>query len=236
MIRTGWAYLNAIFATLFFGAVAIVASLLRIHGRVYFWATQQWGRTVLWASDVPVYTHGMDGVDWEAPQVLVANHTSAYDILALAAVLPGPFAFVAKKELERIPFFGTAWKAAEHISIDRTDRQSAVQSLRRAGEKIRREHSTVIIFPEGTRSRTGELQPFKKGAFMLALEARVSVVPVLIRGSAAIMPAGSRQLHPQPIHLYFDTALHPDEFEGAEDLMTAVEGRMRAMVARTADD
>jgi 1-acyl-sn-glycerol-3-phosphate acyltransferase len=134
VIRTGWAYLNAILATLFFGGVAIGASVLRVRGRIYFWATQQWSRAILRASHVPVFTHGMEQVDWQAPQVLVANHTSAFDILALSSVLPGPFAFVAKKELERIPFFGIAWKAAEHISIDRSDRQSAMQSLRRAGE------------------------------------------------------------------------------------------------------
>ena len=96
---------------------------------------------------------------------------------------------VAKKELERIPFFGTAWKAAGHISIDRSDRTSAIQSLRRAGRSIREQRSTVIIFPEGTRSLTGEMLPFKKGAFMLALEADVPQASVDARLSTLIRVA-----------------------------------------------
>lgn len=182
MIRFAWVALVTALATLAFGLVAIVGSLLRVRNRrLYYWATRSWSRATLWASGTPVVVHGLERVDWNAPQILLSNHLSTYDIFALAGVLPAPFAFVAKKELERIPFFGTAWKAAGHISIDRSDRQKAVASLRRAGEAIRRERTTVIIFPEGTRSRTGELQPFKRGAFVLSLESGVPVVPVVVR-------------------------------------------------------
>lgn len=203
MIRALWVGINLVLATVFFGLVAIFASLLRVRGGVYTWATSEWARAVLWASGTPVSLHGAERVDWREPQVLVCNHVSWYDVFAIAAVLPVGYHFVAKKELERIPLFGMAWKAAGHISIDRSNRQSAVASLRRAGEKIRSERGTVVIFPEGTRSRTGELQPFKKGAFVLAIEAGVPIVPTVVRGSFDIMPPGRWVVRPRRIHLHF---------------------------------
>jgi 1-acyl-sn-glycerol-3-phosphate acyltransferase len=228
-----WVVSVTVVVTLACGLVAIGASLLRVRGRIYFLACRAWARTILWASGTPVVAVGMDRIDWSQPQVLVANHVSDYDILALAAALPVPYAFVAKKELERVPFFGTAWKAAGHISIDRSDREKAVQSLHRAGEKMRRERSIVIIFPEGTRSRTGELQPFKKGAFVLAAEARVPIVPVAILGSARIRPPGTARIDPCPIHLHFGEPIDPGSFahRGVDSLMCAVREVMVAALA-----
>lgn len=236
MIRSAWVAVNLALATLFFGLIAIGGSLLRVRGRLYSWATQQWSRAILWASAVPVFAHDMGRVDWRSPQVLVSNHVSFYDVFALAGIVPAPFAFVAKKELERIPFFGTAWKAAGHISIDRSDRASALQSLRRAAQSIRAQRSTVIIFPEGTRSTTGDMLPFKKGAFTLALEAGVPVVPAIVRGSADIQRPGSFRIRPQPIHVHFGAPLLPAEYAegGIESLMRAVRGRMEEMLDATA--
>ena len=235
MIRSAWVAVNLALATLFFGLVAIVGSLLRVQGRLYFWATQQWSRAILWASGVPVIPHRMDRIDWSSPKVLVSNHVSFYDVFALAAIVPVPYAFVAKKELERVPFFGTAWKAAGHISIDRSDRASAIQSLRRAGQSIREQRSTVIIFPEGTRSLTGDLLPFKKGAFTLAVEAAVPVVPVIVRGSAEIQRPGSVRIRPQPIHVHFGEPLDPGAYadSGIESLTHAVRARMQEMLDAT---
>lgn len=230
MIRTVWVFLVVGLATLFFGLIAIGASLLRVRGGVYAWATRQWSRTILAASATPVVVEGMDEVDWSRPHLLVSNHLSGYDIFAIAGVLPLPYYFVAKKELERIPFFGRAWKAAGHISIDRSDRQKAIQSLRRAGEKMRRERTTVIIFPEGTRSRTGGLQPFKKGAFVLAAQAGVPIVPVVVRGSDQIAPPGTMRVRPRPIELEFCAPIDPAQYgeERVEALMEQVRARMLA--------
>lgn len=234
MIRTAWVMLVTGVATLFFGLIAILGSLLRIRGRLYYWATRQWSRTILRASAVPVVQHGIERIDWDAPRLVVSNHASFYDVFAIASILPSPYAFVAKKELERIPFFGTAWKAAGHISIDRTDRASAIQSLRRAGQSIREQRSTVIIYPEGTRSLTGALLPFKKGAFTLAVEAGVPIVPVIVTGSAEIQRPGSLRVFPRPVHVYFGDPVDPTEYaKGAvEPLMLEVRTRMESMLTR----
>jgi 1-acyl-sn-glycerol-3-phosphate acyltransferase len=228
VIRTLWVATVVVFSTLFFGLLALGGALLRVRGPLYLRATQSWSRSILWASGTRVVTHGMDEVRWEAPQVLVCNHSSVYDVLAVAAVLPGPFSFVGKKELNSIPFFGQAWKAAGHISIDRSDRQKAIASLRRAGEKLRRERGTVILFPEGTRSRNGELLPFKKGAFMLASEAGVAVVPAVIHGSTEVVERG--RVRPATIHIHFGPAIDPAGFSSSEPLLQEVRMRMDQML------
>ena len=228
MIRTIWVGLHVATATLSLGSLAILASLLRVRGRLYSNLTRSWARWILWASDTPLTVHGREHIRLDEPQVVVSNHVSGYDIFAIAVALPVPFAFVAKKELERIPFFGTAWKAAGHISLDRSNRQQAVHSLQRAGERIRREKSTVIIYPEGTRSRTGELLEFKKGAFMLAVEAQVPVVPTVVVGTREIIDSRSWRIHPRPIHLYFEPPVSTAGYsaDNAEELMRLVRSRM----------
>ncbi len=233
MIRTAWAGLHLATATLSLGTVAILASLLRVRGDLYSELTRSWARWILWASDTSVTVHGLEHIRREEPQVVVSNHVSVYDVLAIAAALPVPFAFVAKKELERIPFFGTAWKAAGHISIDRSNRQQALQSLLQAGERIRREKSTVIIYPEGTRSRTGELLEFKKGAFMLAVEAQVPVVPAVVVGTRDIIDSRSWRIRPRPIYLYFETPVSTAGISAAnaDALMQRVRARMLERLA-----
>lgn len=229
MIRTAWTAAVVVLATVGYGAIAILASLLGVRGGIYVWATRSWSRAILRASGCTVRALGTEHLLAGEPQVIASNHTSWFDVFALAAVLPVPFHFVAKKELERIWVFGRAWRAAGHISIDRSDRRRALDSLRYAGEKIRREKSAVIIFPEGTRSRTGELQPFKKGAFLLASEAGVAVVPTAIAGSYDIMPPDQWRVRPREITVRFGQPVTP---AGApEALLDAVHQRIAGMLS-----
>jgi 1-acyl-sn-glycerol-3-phosphate acyltransferase len=232
VIRGVWVLVHLILATFVFGMTAIVASLLRVRGRLYARLTREWAAAVTWASGTPVHVHGAEGIDWSRPCVLVSNHVSGYDIFALASILPLPFRFVAKKELERIPFFGLAWKAAGHISIDRSNRQKAVESLRKAGEQIRREGGVVIIFVEGTRSRSAQLLPFKKGAFALAIEAGVAVLPTVVTGTRGIHPSGRLFIRPQPIHVHFGEPIATADLRHAEAerLMQETRGVMLRML------
>jgi 1-acyl-sn-glycerol-3-phosphate acyltransferase len=235
LIRTIWAYLFASLATLVYGSVVMVSSTLRLKGRIYSWASRNWSRALLFGSASGVRVHGFDRVDWSRPHVLVTNHTGSFEILALAATIPLPFRFVVKRELERIPVFGPAWKRAGHISIDRSNRQAAVESLRRAGEAIRREGGIIIVFPEGTRSRTGDLQPFKKGAFLLAIEAGVPIIPAIVTGSARIHSAGSLRITPGMMDLYFGDSIAIDGYSTnrVEELIAVVHGTMGEMLAST---
>lgn len=231
MIRFLWAGLVTVAATTIYGGIAIGAALLGRRGDIYFWCTRHWGRTILSASGATVVAHGLERVDWSEPHILVSNHISGYDIFALAAVLPVPFHFVGKQELNRIPLFGIAWRAAGHVSIDRSNRASAIASLKQAAERIRRERGVVIIFPEGTRSRSGTLQTFKKGAFIMAADASIPIVPAIIRGSDRIRP-GRYRLVPGTIEIRFAAPIPVAEFtvERADALLAEVRARMLEMV------
>lgn len=152
---------------------------------------RKWSRMILRAAKTRVVLENAERIDPERPQVLVANHVSWFDVPALAGHLPGKYRFVAKKELANVPFFGPAWRACGHISIDRQDINSAIDSLGEARRRLEEDRPTVVLFPEGTRSPTGELRAFKKGAFVLAIQTGVEVVPAAILGSRAVMAKGS---------------------------------------------
>ena len=152
---------------------------------------RNWSRGILWAAGVKVRVEGTENFREGGAQIVVSNHESWFDVFALLAELPVSTRFVAKKELEKIPLFGRAWTSCGHISVDRSDRKAAIESLNVAGQQIRDRGLTIVMFPEGTRSPDGRLQKFKKGAFVLGIQAGVPVVPVAVTGTRPIMPKGS---------------------------------------------
>lgn len=167
-----------------------------------------WSRLLLRVAGTRVVLENPERIDPDRPQVLVANHVSWFDVLALAGYIPGKYRFVAKKELANVPFFGPAWRACGHISIDRQDINSAIGSLAEARRKLEEERPTVVLFPEGTRSATGELRPFKKGAFVLAIQTGVEVIPTAIVGSREVMAKGSLKIRTgKTIHVRFGEPL-----------------------------
>lgn len=190
---------------------------------------RQWAHDVLDSARVEVEVVGLENIP-EGASVLVANHESWFDVFALVAHLPVDYRFVGKVELTRIPLFGRAWQAAGHIPIDRRDRQKAMESLERAGELIRRDGAVVVMFPEGTRSPDGRLLPFKKGAFVLAAQTEVPIIPVAITGSRAVMAKGSFWIRPGKVQVRIGPPI-PTEGRGAED-RDALLGEARAEIER----
>jgi 1-acyl-sn-glycerol-3-phosphate acyltransferase len=164
---------------------------------------RSWSGLLLKVSGVKVVLENEDVIARDLPQVLVVNHTSWFDVLALSAYLPGSYRFVAKKEIERVPLFGPSLRRCGHIYIDRHDRARAFESLEQARETLEKAAPTIIMFPEGTRSASGELQRFKKGAFVLALQTGADVVPGAISGSRDVMPKGSLRIRPGTVRVRF---------------------------------
>jgi 1-acyl-sn-glycerol-3-phosphate acyltransferase len=192
--------------TLYYGLKVILAGLVfRVPNRpggVYDEAARRWGTKQLTAAGVPVELVGWERVPDGQPVVFVSNHQSWFDILALISRIPHTVRFVYKKELGSVPILGGALKAAGHIILDRQNRSQAFGAYESAAAAIRAGMSAVV-FAEGTRSRTGELLPFKKGPFVLALASGVPIIPVYCAGTFTIMPKGSVFIRPRPVRLIF---------------------------------
>ncbi|MBW2672702.1 MAG: 1-acyl-sn-glycerol-3-phosphate acyltransferase, partial [Deltaproteobacteria bacterium] len=151
---------------------------------------QFWSRLNLALTGVSASISGEDRMDQNQSYIVMANHQSHYDVFALMGLLPLQLRWVIKMELRKIPIFGIACEKVGYIFIDRGNHEKAQKSLEAAGEKIRA-GSSVIFFPEGTRSANGKLQAFKKGGFVIALEAKVPILPVTVVGGKEILPKGS---------------------------------------------
>ncbi len=234
MIRTVWTISHILLATLVFGPLAILGGLVRAPLEYFDWCGRSWSAWILWSTGCPVRAEGMENIELDSPQVLVGNHQSWMDVPAIATHISKSYHFVAKKELEKVFIFGRAWKAAGHISIDRSDRAAAVRSLDLAGEQLRREGSAVIIFAEGTRAPTDALQPFKKGAFMLALHAGVPIVPFALAGTRRVLPKDSWRVTRGPIIVRFGEPI-PTTDLSEEDRNTLID-RVWEEVRRLRDE
>jgi 1-acyl-sn-glycerol-3-phosphate acyltransferase len=150
------------------------------------WVAQRLWTGVLFAlAGIKLRVKELVPVDWSVPHVICANHASLFDILALLRVVPPPYRFVAKRELLTWPVIGWALRPAGQIVIDRSDRSGALRSIAEAA--VRKIKGQVIFFVEGTRSRSGQLLPFKKGAFYFAIDNRLPVLPTGIRGTHTLL-------------------------------------------------
>ncbi len=202
-VRTLWYYVVLVATTIVHATGAVVAGLFRVRhrsGGVYDWASTDWSRDILRAGGTPVIAEGLENIPRDRPVMYASNHSSMFDIWALFATLPGSVRFVAKRELFRIPLLGRAMLAVGHVPIDRAARKKAFEAYDEAARKIR-SGTSVLVFPEGTRSRTGELLPFKNAPFGLAIAAQVPVLPIYVHHTFEILPKGAWRLRPRPIRL-----------------------------------
>jgi len=149
-----------------------------------------WGRILCWLAGVRVRVEGISNIDPGQTYIFAGNHCSQYDIFSFQGYFPHDFRWIAKKELFRIPVFGQAMHRVGYIPIDRSHGRQALKSLDAAAERIAA-GSSVLIFPEGTRSADGTLHEFKTGAVLLAIKAGVPIVPLGFNGSYDVLPKGA---------------------------------------------
>jgi 1-acyl-sn-glycerol-3-phosphate acyltransferase len=221
MLRGLWACIVLVAATLAFGVPAALVSLFRRGSDATMRLGRFWSRLMLASVGARVGYEGLDRAVSRLPCVYISNHQSNVDIWALIAVLPASTRFVAKQSLFRVPALGWAMAASGFISIDRSNRARAIRSLRAAARRIR-DGRPVVLFAEGTRSKSGRLGDFKKGPFHLAVQAGVPVVPVAISGSWQVMPPGSLRVRPGPVTVRFlepidVISFQPDNHAGLRD-------------------
>ena len=212
-----------IFATIILGTLVILVALFSKKGNFAHRIARLWGRSILFVSRVHVDVNGLDNIPSGSSCILMANHQSNFDIPVLLGRLPVQFRWLAKEELFRIPIFGRGMRGCGYISIDRSNRKLAFASLKEAARKIR-EGVSVLIFPEGTRSSDGKIRPFKKGGFVLSVDAGVPIVPIVIYGTRAIMPKGRLLVKSQDVRMDILTPIETSDYtrKTKDDLMEKV--------------
>lgn len=196
-------------STVVYGTAVLCIS--PFNNRLARYIAHLWCIHLLFMCGIRVTTTGGEKLDAKTLYVFIANHQSYFDIPVLYAGLPFALSFIAKKELFFIPFFGWGIAAIGHIWIDRENARAARKSITRAIEKLKCQGISLVLFPEGTRSITGEVGEFKRGSFTLALEAGVPVVPVSILGTRDVLPKRSRRFVPGTATLVIGDPIMPPE-------------------------
>lgn len=174
-----------------------------------------WGRGCLFIAGLKLQIKGAENIPDQGPAIYVSNHQSNFDIPILYAGLPIQFRWMAKQELFRVPLFGLAMKRSGYIPIDRSDRRKAMHSLNLAAQRIK-DGTSVIIFPEGTRSPDGQVQEFKKGALVIAAKAQVPIVPIAIQGSFQVQPKDRWKVTGHPLTLTIFPPLSTEDLKVKE--------------------
>jgi 1-acyl-sn-glycerol-3-phosphate acyltransferase len=216
-----WTFICSIFAILF---IVIDRSF-----KLYFGISPVFSGGILKISQVKVEKSGLDNFDHTKPYIFVSNHSSQFDIPVLQHSIPGRMGMIFKKELAKIPFFGWQLKWGPYVMIDRNDFESALKSIEEAKEKIKKFGMSVVVFAEGTRSKTGEVQPFKRGAFYLASRSGYPIIPVSISRTNRIMPKGKFQIKGGKVKVHFDKPIPTNQIMNKKDEVELME-RVRNII------
>src|SRR4030042_4501219 len=212
MIRSALLVTLGVVITAFMSFWSIVFSIFPNADNKVHKIANIWGKILLLICNTKVEVIGRENLQAGKPHGFMANHQSDFDILIALAYIPGQFRWLVKKELFNIPIFGAAMRSAGYIEIDRNNREKAMHSLDEAALRIRNGKS-IMTFPEGTRSRDGEIKAFKQGTFYLAIKAGVPIVPVSIIGSGKIMPKRSLRVRPGKVKLVIDKAIDVKDYD-----------------------
>lgn len=199
--------------------VAITISILSILGMAQFagrYVAKPWGRIVLWITPVAVKRVGQNHIETGQSYVVVANHQSIYDIPLAHGYLPLDFKWVMKVELRKMPFVGFACEKMGYIYVDRRNRKASIKAMDAAKEQLIN-GTSVFFFPEGTRGNSVELKPFKKGAFKMARDLQLPILPVSISGANRVMPTDGTRILPGKITMTFHPPITLNQINELDD-------------------
>jgi 1-acyl-sn-glycerol-3-phosphate acyltransferase len=227
-IHTLIIYTVVIIDTIIFSILAIIFGLMNPYSKATNWCIRSWARIILWTSGVKLVVEGLENIKKEQAYVYVINHISMFDIPSIVVAVPQTARFIAKKELFKIPLFSTGMRLAGILAIDRGNSDEAKKTLNKAINTIKNDHVSVLIFPEGTRSKTNRIESFKKGGFIIALDGKIPIIPVVISGSQYIVPKGSGLVKRGKIHLQFlkETETKEYSWETRNKLVNNVRDKM----------
>ena len=195
-----WLGFWATVATVILGIPIMVAGLLSRTGNLAFSISKLWAYIMLAVSFVRTEIKNKNKILKGESYVIISNHQSHYDIIALVTRLGIQFRWIIKKEILKLPIFGYALYASRNIFIDRSNTTSAIESIKRGFDRLPKGVS-VMVFAEGTRSPDGQIHEFKKGGFVTAVTRKIPILPVTVNGSRRVMRKGSFTLKPGKIQI-----------------------------------
>ena len=204
--------------------IAVLASVFVRRGNGVHWVARHYSKIIIRISFSSVQVEGLENLTPGEHYIFAANHNSIFDILVLTAFLPVQFRWLAKDNLFAMPIYGWSMSMAGYIPINRSNPREGVRSLQEAAEKISRGVS-VVIFPEGTRSKDGLIQDFKRGGFTLATKAGLPIIPISISGTHQVMPTKTFRVTPGPIKLVIGQPIPVRGKDRAEQLRLMEEVR-----------
>jgi 1-acyl-sn-glycerol-3-phosphate acyltransferase len=191
------------------------AVIAREHHKVFQFSARAWARMLMFISGAKITVSGMDKIPKEGGLIFASNHQGALDILILLAFLPRYFRFVAKSNLFKIPLFGWYMSVAGYVPIEREVSASAHRTIGSVSDVLS-SGDCILMFPEGTRSNTGELGDFKRGSLMAAFSSGASVIPVAISGSYKMMPKKTYLINVVPISIKFGQPMSFKKYLGSK--------------------
>ena len=196
---------------------ALIFPLVDRSFYLYFKLAKYFSGGILFICGIKLKITGLENFDHKGTFVFVANHASQFDIVAMQKSIPNRMAIVFKRELAKIPLFGWQLFLGPYVMIDRNNIESALKSIEIAKKMMKHKKVSILVFAEGTRSVTGEVQPFKRGAFRLASSVGYPIIPVSISGSDKIMPKGTFKIKSGKIHVHFDTPISTERLSSRQD-------------------
>lgn len=225
-----WGGLSVALASI---SVPIVAIFIG-RGRALMKVARAWSRAMFWVAGIDFRRDGWEDLpepirSGHQPVVFMGNHESHLDPPAAIGFLDVPAVFIAKHELKWVPFLGQVIWFMRFIFINRQNRSKALESLAQAARDIRAGKS-VVIFPEGTRTRDGRLGDFKKGGFALAQDAGVPIVPFVLRGGYLLLPRGAQRVVPGDYRMRIGQPVDTAACPSREELMAEVRRRIEALL------
>jgi 1-acyl-sn-glycerol-3-phosphate acyltransferase len=201
-----------VLATILMGSVSVACSFFDPDGSRQHAVSRAWARMLLAISGVKIRARGFENIQPGRNYLFFGNHLSLMDTPVILSQLPEKFLFLVNIRFVKMPFLGTHLRRAGHFTIDSSDTRSSLRTLNEAAKRIKDKNLSVLVFPEGSRSATGELAEFKEGAALIALKSGVPVLPFILRGTREVLPVGGAIVRTGVVDLVLGEPISPEGF------------------------
>ncbi len=233
-IKVFWLFFWATLATVILFLPMTLAALMSRTGNLAFTISKLWAHWMVFVTGVRIEIKHKEKINPARSYVIISNHQSLFDILALVTTLGIQFRWIIKIELLKIPLFGYALYASRNIFIDRSNRQKAIESINKGVDRLPKGVS-IMFFGEGTRSADGQVKAFKKGGFHLAVARGLPILPVTVNGSRKILPKKSLVFKPGKIEVVVADPIETTDYT-EENLDALMERTRQAVIANLNPD